>query len=87
MGEKLIAGLVAAGVVAPLCVTCILGPAVVASLLAGVGGWFAGLESITVVALAAFAGFLVIGIIRRRRARTPETEGLSTLSSREQNRL
>ena len=86
MGEKLIAGLVTAVVVAPLCVACILGPAVVASLLAGVTGWLAGFEPITAIALAAFAGILVIGIMRRRRARTSQAAELSTLNLREQDR-
>ena len=86
MADKLIAGLVAAVAVAPICVACIMGPAFVASLFAGVTGWFIGLESITVVALVAFAGVLVIGIIRRRKARTSQPAGLSAPRLREQNR-
>ena len=42
MDDKIVAGAVTAVVVAPICAFCILGPAVVGSLLGGISGWIGG---------------------------------------------
>ncbi len=44
MSEKLLAGLVAAVVIAPLCALCVLGPLFLGSAIALVTGWFNGLN-------------------------------------------
>ncbi len=71
MGEKFTAWLVTAAVIAPVCVACILGPAVIVSIFAGVAGWFGGLDAFAAAGLVLIAGFSVYGLIRRRRARRP----------------
>jgi hypothetical protein len=68
VGEKLIAGLVAAAVVAPVCAVCILGPAVLASIFAGITGWLGGFDPVVTTGLVLVAGIAVYGIVRRRRA-------------------
>lgn len=67
MNEKLAAWLVTAAVIAPACAACILGPAVIASIFAGVAGWLGGLGAIATAGLAIVMGIVVYGIIRRRR--------------------
>ena len=69
MSEKLVAGLVTAAVVAPLCAVCILGPALLASMFAGGLGWLGGFDPVVTVGLVLAAGIAVYGIARRRRAR------------------
>ncbi len=69
MGEKLTAWFVTAAVIAPVCAACILGPAVVVSIFAGIAAWFGGLSAITSAGLVLVAGIAVTEIIRRRRAR------------------
>lgn len=69
MSEKLLAGVVAAAVIAPLCATCILGPALLASFFTGITAWFGGLDPVVTTALALVAGLAVYGFIRKRRAR------------------
>jgi hypothetical protein len=44
MDEKLVAGFVTAAVVAPVCALCILGPAALASIFAGVAAWLGGFD-------------------------------------------
>ena len=74
MSEKLVAGLVTAAVVAPLCAVCILGPAVLASIFAGITGWLGGFDPVVTTGLVLAAGIAVYGIVRRRRAqRLPMT--------------
>lgn len=71
MGEKFTAWLVTAAVIAPVCAACILGPAVIVSIFAGVVGWFGGLDAFAAAGLVLIAGFSVYGLIRRRRAQRP----------------
>jgi hypothetical protein len=68
MGEKLVAGLVTAAVVAPICAVCVLGPAVLASIFAGITGWLGGFDPIVTTGLVLAAGIAVYGIVRRHRA-------------------
>ena len=70
MSDKPIALLVAALVVAPLCATCILGPVVLGSMIAGMWGWFSGngvLVAATVVIVVAVLGYA----LKRRHSREP----------------
>jgi hypothetical protein len=69
MSEKLVAGLVTAVVIAPVCAVCVLGPAAIVSILAGIAGWFGGFDPVIAVGLGLAAGTAVYGIVRRRRAR------------------
>lgn len=69
MNEKLIAGLVTAAVIAPVCAVCVLGPVVLASIFAGVTGWLGGFGPVVTAGLVLVAGTAAYGIIRRRRAR------------------
>jgi hypothetical protein len=68
MGEKLTAWFVTAALIAPVCAVCVLGPAVIASVFAGVAGWFGGLDTVATAGLVLVTGIAVYGIIRRRRA-------------------
>lgn len=67
MNDKIIAGLVTAVGVVPICALCILGPAAVGSLVAGAFGWIWGLGPILTTALAMISGLLIYGLFRRRR--------------------
>ena len=69
MNEKLTAGIVTAAAIAPVCAACILGPAVLGSMIAGIAGWFGGLSAITTAGLVLVAGIAVYEFIRRRRSR------------------
>jgi hypothetical protein len=69
MSDKPIAGLVTAVAIAPLLVVCCLGPAVVASALAGIAAWFSGANAVTVTGLAILAAMLAYGSVRWRKAR------------------
>ena len=80
MQDKLAAGLVAAIVVAPVCAVCILGPAVLASVLAGITGWIGGLDPVLVAGLAILAGIAVYGIVRRRNSRPAQASRLRGIS-------
>jgi membrane protein implicated in regulation of membrane protease activity len=76
MGDKLVAGIVTAVVIAPFCALCILGPAVFASIFAGIAGWFGGLGPVLTIGLVLVAGIIVYTKTRRRMARrTPLTPG------------
>ncbi len=69
MSEKLLAGLAAAVVIAPLCVLCVLGPTVIASMVTGITAWFGGFDPVVTLALALVAGMAVFVIVREQRAR------------------
>ncbi len=68
ISEKLIAGLVTAAVIAPVCAVCVLGPAVLASIFAGIAGWLGGFDMIVTAGLVLVLGITVYGFIRRRGA-------------------
>lgn len=73
MGEKLVAGIVTAAVISPICAVCILGPAAIGSLVSGAFGWIGDFGPLDTIALmiAAGAGVLVTRHFSRRRMRTP----------------
>ena len=66
MSDKLVAGFVAALAIAPLCAFCVLGPAIVGSLLAGSFGWLVGTSPEVIAGLAIIGAILVFGYMRRR---------------------
>ena len=67
MDDKLVAMLVAAAVVAPICAVCILGPAIVGGFLAGWFGWLADLDAALVTVLGGLAAVGVLGYFKYRR--------------------
>ncbi len=69
MSDKPIAGLVTAAVVAPICVLCVLGPALLGSALAWLTGWFSGFSAVATTTLAIAAAILAYGYFQRRKAR------------------
>ena len=69
MNEKLVAGIVTAAAITPICAVCILGPAVIGSLFAGAFGWLGGFGPLATLALMIAAGALVYRHFLRRRAR------------------
>ncbi len=73
MGEKLVAGLVTAVAIAPVCAVCILGPAAIGSLFAGAFGWLGGFGPLGIITrmIAAGAGVVVTRGFLRRRMRAP----------------
>lgn len=77
MHDKIVAGAVTAVVVAPICVVCILGPAVVGSLLGGISGWIGGLSPVLTTGLAIATGLLVLQMVRRRRTRVAPRDKIS----------
>lgn len=70
MNDKLVAGIVTAAWIAPLCTVCILGPAVVGSALAAASVWLGGAGPLLAVALALVAGLLVYRTLQRRHEPT-----------------
>ncbi len=68
MGEKLTAWFVTAALIAPVCALCVLGPAVFASIFAGIAAWFGGFDTVATAGLVLVTGIAVYGIIRQRRA-------------------
>ena len=76
MNEKLIAGLVTAAGIAPLCAVCVLGPTAVGAVLAGTLGWLGGAGLPLTVALMFAVGLLVYrGVHRRHRRNVAPVEG------------
>lgn len=69
MNEKLLAGLVAAVAIAPLCAVCILGPAVIASIFTGIAARLGGFDVAVTAGLAFVAGITVLAIVRKRKGR------------------
>lgn len=67
MNDKLVAGLVTAVVIAPICAVCILGLAFLGSMFAGAFGWIAGLSSVATAGLAIVGAILVYGLLKRRK--------------------
>ena len=67
MSDKPLAVLVAALVVAPLCAICILGPAALGAMIAGVWGGFTGNTALLAVAVVILASALAYALKRRQR--------------------
>lgn len=74
MSEKLLAGLVAAVAIAPLCAVCVLGPAVIASIFTGIAAWLGGFDVIVASGLVLGAGVAVFAVFRKRRAQPASAE-------------
>lgn len=68
MSEKPVAALVAALAIAPICAVCILGPALVGSVLASIFGWLAGpgVIGLAVIVMALGAGLYLL-VKRKQR--------------------
>ncbi len=64
MSDKLVAGLVTAAVVGPICSVCILGPTFIFSWVSGL---FAGLSPVVATGLAFIAVILAYGLLTRRK--------------------
>ena len=69
MNEKPVAMLVAALVVAPICATCILGPAIFGAAIGWFGGWLTGNGPLTAAGIAILVGFGALALQYRRRRR------------------
>ena len=65
MSDKMLAGLVTAAVVAPICVVCLGGPAVLAAIGGWASGWFSGFGGAASTGLA-IAAAVAVGFIKRR---------------------
>ncbi len=70
MSDKLVAGLVGAVAIAPICALCILGPAAAVSVVAGAAGWFGGAGPLLTIGIVLAAGALVWRTLRRRKLRS-----------------
>lgn len=81
MGEKLSAGIVAVALVAPLCTVCIVGPAFLASTIAGISGWFVGLSPVLTTGLAIIVAIFVYGLLRKKKLRIDRTTARTANSS------
>lgn len=66
MSDKLVAGIVTAAGIAPICAVCIVGPAAIGSMMAGVFGWLGGSGLLLTVAFMAAAGLLTYRTLCRR---------------------
>lgn len=73
MRDRLVVGLAAGILVAPICLLCIVGPVVLVSVLGGVTGWIGGLDPVVAAGLAVLAAISVYGIVIRRKARHRRT--------------
>jgi hypothetical protein len=69
MSDKMLAGLVTAAVVAPICVVCLGGPAVMAAIGGWASGWFSGFGGAASAGLAIAAAAVAVGFIKRRNRR------------------
>ncbi len=72
MSDKPIAMLVTAAAIAPICALCVLGPAVLGSLLAGTFAWLGGTGPVLTIGLMIVAGLLVHRTTRRRKVQTQD---------------
>ncbi len=70
MNDKALAIIFGMIVVGPICVMCILGPALLGSALAWVSAWFGGMSAVSSMGLAILAGLVVFGFTQRKRARS-----------------
>ncbi len=70
MSDKLVAGLVGAVAIAPICALCILGPAAAVSVFAGAVGWLGGAGPVLTIGILLAAGALVWRTLRRRGLRS-----------------
>ena len=70
MSDKPIAMLVTAAAIAPICALCVLGPAVLGSLLAAAFAWLGDAGPVLTIGLMIVAGLLVHRTIRRRKGQT-----------------
>ncbi len=82
MSENLIAGLVTAAVIAPVCAVCVLGPVFLGSALAWVAGWLGGFNILVTSGLAIAAGAVLYGLLRRRRVRVDSADNVGVPASR-----
>jgi membrane protein DedA with SNARE-associated domain len=73
MSDKITAGLVTFAAILPLCAVCVLGPAAIWSILAGLIAWLGGFALVPAMLAAAGGAALVYLLARwRRRSREPE---------------
>ncbi len=70
MNDKALAGILGFILVAPICVMCVLGPAVLGSALAWASAWFGGMSAVSSMGLAILAGLIVFGFLQRKRAKS-----------------
>jgi hypothetical protein len=68
------AGLMAAALAVPLVLLCCLGPAALASLLAGFVAWVGGFNIAVVTAVTLVGGLVTYGFLRRRTVRLRRVE-------------
>ena len=69
MNDKPIAALLAAIAVAPICIVCVLGPAVVGGLFASWFGWFADLTLGQIAVLGLVVAMIAFGGVKMWRMR------------------
>lgn len=69
MSDKLVGGIVTAVAIAPICAVCVLGPALVGSILAGGLTWLGDVGLFAAVVIAATAGTLLFAARLRRKTR------------------
>ena len=67
MGDKPIAGIVAAVAIVPVCAVCILGPAVVGSVIGSAFGWIGDINPFPVAALATIGAAIGVVWTKKRR--------------------
>lgn len=81
MSEKPLAAVMTALVVAPLCAVCVLGPALLVSMIAGFRGWLSGTGILVVITLIAAAIF-VLALKRRRGPGSTASAGAEQMTTR-----
>jgi membrane protein implicated in regulation of membrane protease activity len=82
VSEKLLAGLVAAAVIAPACAVCVLGPVFLGSAVAWVAGWISGLDILVAAGLAIITGGVLYKLLRRRRVKAESADKVGVPASR-----
>ena len=73
MSDKPVGMLVAAAVVAPLCILCLGGPALIAFFAGSFAAWFTGTNTLAVVGAAMALAMLVWRLYFRRRTAQVDT--------------
>ena len=67
MSDKITAGLVTFAAILPLCAVCVLGPAAIGSVIAGLAAWLGGFSFWATMLVAVGGAAAIYGLMRQRR--------------------
>ena len=67
MSDKITAGLVTFAAILPLCAVCVLGPAAIGSVIAGLAAWLSGFSFLATMLVAVGGAAAIYRLLRQRR--------------------